>query len=191
MVNLDDFYNNVSINIDLNHPLGHRLKPILDEVVQKLPNEEQFQMKGQIRFMTRNQAVEFWKTLKQKTGYAPDMRPDNRDGNCTYLVAENVKDSGFIITVIVDNLNECSDDYVKGLIAHEISEMSYVWKAIQNTKINLQNLKPKARQVKLNQITHHNAEVGSIEHKQHEKNVDNEAIRLGFAREILALNRRS
>ena len=188
MVDLENFYRNVKLFIDLNHPLGQRMKPLLDEVVKRLPNEKQFQMNGRITFMTRTQAIEFWNILKPKVGYGPDMAPRGRDGNCTYSMSEKVESCGFIITIIVDNLNERSDDYIKGLFAHEISEMSYIWGVFQSDKEKLLSLSPKARQVRMNQLTKQNAVPGTAEYEEHEDAVNNEARRLGFSKEIEALN---
>ena len=188
MVDLENFYRNVKLFIDLNHPLGQRMKPLLDEVVKGLPNEKQFQMKGRITFMTRTQAIHYWNTLKPMVGYGPDMRPYDRDGNCTYWMSEKVESCVFIITIIVDDLNERSDDYIKGLFAHEISEMSYYWRVFQSEKEKLLSLSPKARQVRMNQLTKQNAVPGSAEYKEHEDAVNKEASRLGFSKEIEALD---
>jgi len=184
MVELENFYKNVSVSNDDSQSLGQRLKSSLDDVIQRLPDEEQFQMRGQIVFNTRQQAIEFWNTIGLKLGFGPDFTPYNRDGNCTYLIRPDVENSIFIITIIVDNLESRSDDYLKGLIAHELSEMSYIWNAVQKEKPTLMKMKPKARQIKMDQITQQNTEPGSKEYDEHEKNVNDEARRLGFQKEI-------
>ncbi len=184
MVELENFYKNVSVSNDDSQSLGQRLKSSLDDVIQRLPDEEQFQMRGQIVFNTRQQAIEFWNTIGLKLGFGPDFTPYNRDGNCTYLIRPDVENSIFIITIIVDNLESRSDDYLKGLIAHELSEMSYIWNAVQKEKPTLMKMKPKARQIKMDQITQQNTEPCSKEYDEHEKNVNDEARRLGFQKEI-------
>ncbi len=170
--------------MDESHPLGQRIKFLLDEVIQGLPDEEQFQMKGQIAFYQREAAVEFWKQLRPQLGFGPDLLPTNRDGNCIYQFGPTIQDSFFIITIIIDNLESHSDDYIKGLITHELSEMSLHWNATQKEMSSLIRMKPKARQIKMDQITKQNAEPGSKEYDESEKNVNDEARRLGFQKEI-------
>lgn len=184
MVELENFYKNVSVSNDESQSLGQRLKSCLENVIQRLPDEEQFQMKGQILFNTKQQAIEFWNTIGPKLGFGPDFRPYNRDGNCTYFIGPDVENSMYVITIIVDNLESRSDDYLKGLIAHELSEMSYNWNMVQKEKPTLMKMKPKARQIKMDQITKQNAEPGSKEYDEAEKNVNDEARRLGFQKEI-------
>jgi len=184
MVELENFYKNVSVSNDESQSLGQRLKSCLENVIQRLPDEEQFQMKGQILFNTRQQAIEFWNTIGPKLGFGPDFRHYNRDGNCTYFIGLDVENLMYVITIIVDNLESRSDDYLKGLIAHELSEMSYNWNTVQKEKPTLMKMKPKARQIKMDQITKQNAEPGSKEYDEAEKNVNDEARRLGFQKEI-------
>ena len=88
MVELETFFQNVTVSTDESHPLGQRLKTLLEDVILRLPDEEQFHMRGQILFNTREQAVEFWAVVGPKVGIATDLRPYNRDGNCVYIVAE-------------------------------------------------------------------------------------------------------
>ena len=154
----------------------------------KLPDEEQLEMPGWINCISRQQAIEYWDMMNPTIGASTDFRLISKDGNCTYFINENIEHSRFYITIIVDHLESKSDDYIKGLFAHEISEMSFSWRAIQYEKENLKKLKPKARQVRINQITKQNAAIGTKDHLEHENNADNEARRLGFVKEIDALN---
>ena len=191
MVELETFYQNVHVFIDRSHPLGQRLTPLLEDVIQRLPDEEQFQIKGQIAFRTRPEAVEFWKIMRPKLGFAPDLIPHNRDGNCTYGIGPTVQDSMYTITIIVDNLDLRSDNYIKGLLAHEFSEMSYAWKVIQKEIPTLIKMKPRGRQIKMDQLTKQNSDPSSKEYAEHEKNVNDEAKRLGFQEEIDVLENHS
>src|SRR6185437_4267294 len=111
-------------------PLGIRIRGILDDTITRLPNEEQFGIKGQINFFPRLAAIEFWNYHASQLRFGPDMSIP-MDGNCTHQLAENVENSGFIITIIVDDLDNKYDGYIGGLIAHEISELSYAWKKVQ------------------------------------------------------------
>jgi hypothetical protein len=160
---------------------------LLDDVIIRLPNEEQFRMKGIISFNTRNYAIEFCKSMSSQGIMAPNFIPSNRDGNCTFSISEFVEDATFQIIIIIDNLENRSDEYIKGLLAHEFSEMSHPWRLTRKESPKLKKLKPKARQIFLNQLTKQNAEPGSQEHRQREINVNNEAKRLGFEIEIEAL----
>ena len=63
MVNTADFYKHTTVTCDMLHPLGKRIKSLLDEVVERLPDEEQFKITGMIRFDTRQTALEFWQQL--------------------------------------------------------------------------------------------------------------------------------
>ena len=48
--------------------------------------------------------------------------------------------------------------------------MSYVFRTIMNEQDNLIKLKPKALDVRMEQITQQNSVIGSQEHQQHENN---------------------
>jgi len=191
LVELEKFYTNVKVTNDYSRPLGQRLKALLENVIQRLPNEEQFQMKGMIFFNTRSQAIEFWEQMRPKLGFGPDLRPYNRDGNCTYAIGPTVQDSMFAITIIIDNLDFRSDDYIKGLLAHEFSEMSHAWRITQKEMPTLLKMKPKARLIKMDQLTKQNSDPSSKEYAEHEKNVNDEAERLGFRKEIDVLEHAS
>lgn len=188
MVNLQKYQKNVRISMHNSSLLADRLIELFGQVILRLPAEEQFEIPGQINFLTKRQAIEYWDMREPHGRKSLDFRLYPIDGNCEYSIRENVKDSNFIITIIVDNLEFKSDDYIRGLIAHEISEMSYTWRVVQGEKENLKKLKPKAREVRINQITKQNAAIGTKDRQEHENNIDNEARRLGFGREIEALN---
>jgi len=189
MVSKSSFYDYVKVHLDKDQSLGKRIQSLLDNIVERLPDEEQFQIKGVIGFNSREQALEFWNHMKNSSFMIPDLSSTNKNGNCTYNLAETIEDSNFIITIIVDELNERSDEYVKGLIAHEISEMSYAWRNTKAMQPQLRKLKPKAREIILDRIIHHNAPIGSKEHQKHEDAVNQEAIRLGFENEIIELEK--
>ena len=186
MVNTADFYKHTEVRY---WRLWHqRIKPLLDEVVERLPDEEQFKIAGMIRFDTRQTALEFWQQFRHKWGHAPDFSPVERDGNCEYYFSySNRADSRYIITIIVNDLDSRTDEYIKGLIVHELSEMSYPSRKLQENWDSLKKMKPKARQVMMNKFTKSTNGPGSKEYQEHEDEVNNEAIRLGFQKEIEAL----
>jgi len=110
----------------------------------------------------------------------------NRDGNCHFAIGPTVETSMYIVTIIIDHLHHKSDDYIRGLIAHEFAEMSYMFRTVQSEKKNLLRMKPKARQIHMNQLTRSNFSPGSMEYEVREYYVNEEAARLGFSKEVQA-----
>ena len=190
MVNTADFYKHTTVSCDRSHPLGKRIMSLLDEVVERLPDEEQFKIIGMIRFDTSQTALEFWQQFRHKWGHAPDFRL-KLDGNCQYSYGTDERSRAgdrYIITIIVDYLDSRTDDYIKGLIVHELSEMSYPFRMYMENWDSLKKMKPKARHVRENQLTKVMFdEPEGKEYQEHEVEVNNEAIRLGFQKEIDAL----
>ncbi len=189
MVSKSSFYTNVKVHLDENHPLGQRIQSLIDNVVERLPDEEQFQIRGMIGFNLREESLDYWNHMKNLVPIVPDFMPADRDGNCTYSIQETIENSFFIITIIVDDLDERSDEYIKGLIAHEISEWSYAWITVKKELPRLKKLKPRAKEVMLNRILKQDYPIGSKEHQEHEDTVNQEAIRLGFENEIRELKK--
>ena len=188
MVNTADFYKHTRV-WERTDPLGQRLMSLLDEVVERLPDEEQFKITGMIRFDTRQTASEFWQEFRHKWGHAPDFSRVEHDGNCEYYFSySNRSDSRYIITIIVNDLDSRTDDYIKGLIVHELSEFSYPFRMYMKNWDSLKKMKPKARLFMENQLTKvMYDEPEGKEYQEHEVEVNNEAIRLGFQKEIDAL----
>ena len=189
MVNTD-FYKHTRVWIwDKFDPLGKRIKSLLADVVEKLPDEEQFKIRGEIRFETRRTALEFWQEFRHQWGRHPDFGRVERDGNCEWSFSHSHRaDHRYIITIIVDCLASKTDDYIKGLIVHELSEMSYPYRKLQENWDSLQKMKPRARQVMMDKLTKSTSDAGpNQEYLDHEKEVNNEARRLGFQKEIDAL----
>jgi len=186
MVNTADFYRHTDVICDRSHPIGKRIMSLLDEVVESLPDEEQFKIIGMIRFDTRQTASEFWQQFSHQWGHAPDFSRVERDGNCEYYFSySNRADSRYIITIIVNDLDSRTDDYIKGLIVHELSEMSYPFRMYMENWDSLKKMKSKARLFRENQLTKvMYDEPEGKKYQEHEDEVDNEAIRLGFQKEI-------
>jgi hypothetical protein len=187
------FHANVEVINDesMEMALQNRLNLLLDGVIARLPNEEQFLIPGRIAFLTRYVAIESLREHMQSNPSLNNLmldftRPSN-DGKCIFYPGETIDTSSYTIAIIVDNLHNKSDNYIKGLIAHELAEMSYMWRIVQKELPILLRMKPKARQVRLGQLGKHQAPIGSEEHERKENEVNDEAIRLGFQKEISAL----
>ena len=199
MVVLNEFYKNVQVICNREVPLGKRLISLLEEVIQRLPDEPQFKASVNSLFLFENRygATEFWNKMGPKWGHAPTLARRNkdgevvalRDGNCEFAFLENNSQLGvtYIITIVVDELDGRTDGYIKGLIVHELSEMSSMFRIVQKNFDELNKMKPKARQVMMNKLTKSTDDADSEEYQKHEEEVNNEARRLGFEKEIDAL----
>ena len=194
MVNTADFYKHTEIMSEKNL-LGKRIRSLLDEVVERLPDEEQFKIKCRLIIFPRQIVMELWKRYSPIWKIAgPDFNLD-LVGNCQYQPAGSFYNmrkldraaDWYVITIIVDNLESKTDDYIKGLIAHELSEMSCPYRMLQENWDMLKKMKPAARPVMYDKWTKANAVLGSKEYQEHEDDINNEAIRLGFQKEIDAL----
>ena len=83
MVNTADFYKHTTVTCDMLHPLGKRIKSLLDEVVERLPDEEQFKITCNIIFDTRQGAIKFWQHRKDV-----DFSSTKTDGVTIYKYCE-------------------------------------------------------------------------------------------------------
>ena len=187
MVNTADFYRHTEVICDRSHPLGKRMISLLDEVVERLPDEEQFKMEGTFFIAPKESARQFWQQIRHNWGSnGPDFAY-NFYGECSYrFISITISEDRYVITILVDYLDEKTDDFIKGLIAHELAEMSYAFRKMQENWDSLKKMKPKARQVMMDKLTIANVP-GSKEYQEHEVDVNNEVIRLGFQKEIEAL----
>ena len=194
MVNTADFYKHTSFAAD-SSDIVKRIRSLLDEVVERLPDEEQFKITGLIVIDTKQIAMGLWNIWRHHWNIAgPDFNLD-LVGNCQYQPAgsfDNMRKldraaDWYVITIIVDNLESKTGDYIKGLIAHELSEMSCPYRKLQENWDTLKKMKPAARPVMYDKWTKANAVLGSKEYQEHEDDINNEAIRLGFQKEIDAL----
>lgn len=82
----DFFYSSVKVVNAESLPLGQRIRSLLDEVIQRLPDEKQFHMHGIIGFTTRDGAVALWNDLSPQMGIRPELRPSFIDGVCPSLI---------------------------------------------------------------------------------------------------------
>ena len=197
MVNTADFYKHTDVECDSSQDIVKRIKPLLDEVVERFPDEEQFKIKCIIIIRPTQIAMELWKHLLPGVHF-----PLGLVGNCHFAPGGSIynldkrswsastnwrKNDWYIITIIVDNLESKTDDFIKGLIAHEFAHMSYPYRKRQENWDSLKKMKPKARNVMMDKWLKNNWVPGSKEERELEDETDNEAIRLGFQKEIDAL----
>ena len=217
-LSLENFFNNVEIKFEgeLANKMSNFLLKTLDDIVQRLPNENAFKSPGTIYFSTLDNIVKRRKSgpiRLKKTKYLQDIEnaekewknlapiignnPDNLfdivstmreypDGICFldfYLDSKDETSLKFDIDIVIDHRIHCrNDDYIKGVIIHELVEYS--------TKYNV--------------LEEHNDEVTAVEdiglilkkylksgyyppskeYDEHEKIVNQEVKRLGFEKEI-------
>ena len=195
MVNTANFYRHTEIMSEKNL-LGKRMISLLDEVVERLPDEEQFKITGLIRFDTRQTALDFYE--KNRTTFWKHLHPslelerpavqwEGFNGNCQYVYDTSERSRAideYFITIIIDYFDNKTDDFIKGVIAHELAEMSYAFRKMQENWDSLKKMKPDSRLVWMDKWTKYNPDPYSKQYQEHEANVDNEAIRLGFQKEI-------
>ena len=129
-----------------------------------------------------------WKEKISSSVFAPDMNQVEKkdwnsliDGYCTFEFDlesfKNLAEKGasvmdilsggawvpfYVVSILTDSLADKSDDYIIGLIAYELSEMSYAWR---KNKIE-------------------NGHLDSLETQGYEDSVVGEARRLGFGKEM-------
>ena len=59
MVNTADFYKHTDVECDRSEPIVEKIMPLLDEVVGRLPDEEQFKITGLIVIHREETAMRF------------------------------------------------------------------------------------------------------------------------------------
>ena len=133
MVNPTEFYKHVKTNIFPSlrtDPIGIRVSGLLDDIIQQLPDEEQFKTNGTIWIYKRKEVIESW-YKEQKYPYRAPFENPRVDGHCVYNQIKNE----FDIFIIVDgdfDLDQRTDGYIKGMIAWEFGRLSYYWKVTKN-----------------------------------------------------------
>ena len=195
MVDVEEFYSRIKVYEDIQDPVLQKVKPLYEDVIQRLPDEEQFQIKGFFVFNYRDEVIKYWALngpiLRSLLGPEPDFTISDRDGNCTFAFGDSIEHSVYYLTIVLDKLSQKSDDYIKGLFAHEFAELSFPWRVIKEHETELQKLKPLEKNVRINQLTKKDAQTGTSEYQEHENLVNQEAIRLGFEKEIKVLESQS
>jgi hypothetical protein len=207
---------NIEINFEGSYAIGVKkiLQEILDDIRQRLPDEDAFKTNGIIflsspeEILKRDRLTEvgpqFMESMKQLDEKLKLAHVQCRDLVCLakilfesgfpdgvsfpavkteFLKHKSVRHIGFEIYIVVDQrMLFRSDDYVKGVIAHEIVEFSTkfnVWKE------HLDEIKGSGD---LQRLAEKHLKSGyfppSKEYDEHEEIVNKEAKRLGFEKEI-------
>ncbi len=186
MVSLEKFYENVKVGFD-KEEFKPKVRPLLDDVIMRLPDELQFQTEGEIFFASKSRVIENLQALEFPDHIISQWMGDNREGQCITEFGQNGEINSYYISIITNHFLLVSEEYIMGLIIHELAHMSYYWNLLVNEKPRFAKLGSKAKTILLHQIVGTNQEVESDEYYEKEKYVNAEAKRLGFEKEIDAL----
>lgn len=170
MVSLEKFYENVKVRFD-NEELQDKFKPLLDDVILRLSDEPQFVKIDEIYFAPRSKVMENLNNWYPELKFSLDASPENRDGHCQTGVSESGDISECLISIIIDYLQVMGDDYIKGIIIHEICHMIYLWKLLQKEKPNIVKLSLKEKIIRFNQIAQTDIIAESKEYYEKEKQI--------------------
>lgn len=246
MVVLSEFYNHVKVKFVEEKPFftwtqnawekhkskfNKELSRWLDDIVQRLPDEDMFKLDAEIWFCGRNEFIERWEDWMEKNGNYPRIRDllnvvknaekhwqsfadtmmikselDIVDAIRTIEEQKIVDIDGFsqpiwnllkdrflgmneyIIAVIIDERYFARPDpelYYKGVICHELVEFSTKIPVLNEHMDEVKKLED------VNIILRKYLKSGFTsgpEYKEHEKIVNKEVIRLGFRKEIEAMD---
>ena len=191
------------------------LQEMLDDIRQRLPDEDAFKTTGTIFFSSPEEILKRRENSSHLLPYTEKMKeldeklkltakqcgtdlvctaknlfesdfPDGvsvPDVNSEFFKNKSLRHIGFTIDIVVDErMLFRRDEYVKGVIVHEIIEFS--------TKFNVwkEHLDEIKEQADVNKLVRKYLKSGyfppSKEYDEHEEIVNNEANRLGFEKEI-------
>lgn len=186
MVSLEKFYENMKVRYH-NEQVQEKFKPLMDDVIRRLPDKPPFEQIDEIFFAPRSNVIKNLNSLHPELKISLDVTPENRDGHCQTGISEAGDISECVVSLITDSLQVRSDDYIKGIIIHEICHMVHLWKLLQKEKPSFLKLGFKAKKIRLDQIDQTHIKAESPEYYEKEKQVNTEAIRLGFEKEISAI----
>ena len=184
---LENFYARVKVGI-ADKDLKDRLQSCLDDVVSRLPEEKPFQIRGIIGFAKYDPMLKYLDCLQPNNPILKDIKKTGPNGYCRPFTTETGDIYSYFLCFMTDHFHYWSDDWLKGLIIHELTHLKYYWILLQQEKPNLVKLNPKDREIRINQILGEYMDVPSYEYFEIEKIVNAEAIRLGFEKEIVALD---
>ena len=218
MVNTADFCKHTEIFAAFDTRLfdEERFTSLLDEVIKKLPDEDWFNhlkwlkvIKGKIIFTTRQNGIEYWQQIFEETPKKWRSKPDFSPGTHGFSKirwqmegedASNLKEAlehirgEYITTIIVDDLHSFTDDCIKGLMIHELCEMTNPFRKLHANWAVLKKMHrrknrkfSKAQFAMMNEWTDAPVDFESKEYREHEIRINNECIRLGFQKEIDAM----
>ena len=222
MVELEKFYSNVDVSfrgIDTKSDLGKRVISLLENVIRRLPEEEQFEIPGKIWFCTRRTFVErceenvdeinmspmlipivknaiaYWDANIDPVEDAIKTSPVDPDGHSVFIPLIDRNDDGnlklncaYDISYICDLYDYRNDMYVMGVMAHEFAEYSHKYNILKEKMKSLWHMKDRARSIMFAKWTSSGHDPESQEYRNHEKSINREAARLGFEKEIVAMD---
>ena len=182
---IKNFYERVKVGI-ADKELQPRIRPLLDDVICRLPDETPFKIRGIMGFSKFDLMIKYWNCIKPNGNEVRDLKKIGPVGSCYVYTTKTGDIYSFFLEFITDNLHLWSDDRIKGLIIHELSHLSCLWSDLKKEKPNLLKMNPKEREVRINQILGEYIDVPSQEYAEMERQAIAEAVRLGFEKEIEA-----
>lgn len=183
MVTLERFYERVQVVMPEDSPLSQRVRGHLDQIVERLLDEEQFGLQGIICIERNDGFARGLRNVSSKYQLSPHTRwyPD---GNSQVFNLDNdPRNAGFIIALNSDSLENSSDENIEGLIACKFIEISMTWRPANENWLRLRNVGRRARPIKQRQFINTLPRIGS---EEYERSIYEEAQRLGFSKELLA-----
>ena len=183
MVSLENYYARVMVADDKTD-ISQRVKEQLDQIVDRLPDEQQFSMTGGIFIGNEERMRRFLIKVSADFHTGSPASVYVRNSNYSYMI-NNLNNSEYYFTLVTDRLVNASDDYIRGLIAYAISMWSLFWRTANNIP-NWEDLGEEERMTSLNAVNPNRFPVGTREREEYERRVLTEAQRLGFLNEFLA-----
>lgn len=185
MLKLKYAYKNILISMVASYLLVRRISELFDQITMKLPDEEQFGIIGTIFVGSRKEIVNFYKKSPSIPNFGLDKNTilSIKEGNFRIWFDTGLENFSYLITLVIDDLCARSDDYIKGLIAYKISEWSCFWKTAREV-----HHEPGESE---EAVTILNQKLPLIGSEEYMRNVEKEAERLGFDKELLAYDTQS
>ena len=103
MVSLKNFYENVKVRYH-NEEVQEKFKPLIDDVISRLPDKPPFLQIDEIYFAPRSKVIENLHNLHPELKISLDVTPENRDGHCQTGISEDCDISECVISLITDSL---------------------------------------------------------------------------------------
>jgi len=186
MVSREIYYENVRVEMYPRDRSSIRVTEQLDNVVEILPDEEQFRRTGKFYIGNQDLMQSFLVEASKILHTGDPITVFARDGNLISDIHEDLEDSVYTITIVTDGLDRRSDDYIMGLITNKLSEWSRLFRELKN-RSNWDELQISERIELVNEIMAGKSfPVGTREREEYERSVDEEARRLGLSDKLLA-----
>lgn len=184
MVSPKKYYKNVRVKLD-GTALSIRVKKQLGKVIERLPDEEQFRMRGSIYICNKDLMQNFLVKASMRLHTGDPMTVSVRDANNIYDIREDLEDSQYATTLVTDSLDGKSEDGIMGLIAYKLSEWSRLWRKMKDIP-NWEDLENHERKAMISELFGFRFPVGTKKREEYEKSVYDEVVRLGFKDEFHA-----